>query len=35
MTFIIIIFPVMITIMFIAALAIIMNIGWLMVAGAV
>ncbi|MCH1527954.1 MAG: hypothetical protein L7S49_07045 [Candidatus Poseidoniaceae archaeon] len=35
MTFIISIFPVMITIMFIAAPAIIMNIGWLMFAGAV
>ena len=35
MTFIVSIFPIMITIMFLTAPAIIMNIGWLMFAGAV
>jgi len=35
MTFIVSLFPIMITIMFLTAPAIIMNIGWLMFAGAV
>ena len=35
MTFIVSVFPIMITIMFLTAPAIIMNIGWLMFAGAV